>query len=173
MGPALVELGIQVLAAHLFIQYFGTLSMFTPPICLAAYAAGSIAEAPPMRTAFNAVRIGILAYPVPFLFVYSQTFLLMGPPGHIALAVLTAFFGTFLIGCAAVGYLFRKLGLQVRLALAIAGVALLIPASDQHFAFGLLTDVGGVCLSVPLLLREWRARQNVKESKIYSSDAYG
>jgi len=156
MGPALIQLGIDVLAAHLFILYFGTLSMVTPPICLAAFASAALAGADSMRTGYTSMRMAILAYPVPFLFVFFPALLLMGSPVETTLAVITAMIGSFLIGCAIVGYLFRNLSPQVRVLMTLAGISLLIPASTPYFIVGLLSDIVGVLLALPLLFWEWR-----------------
>lgn len=164
MGPALVELGIPMMAAHLFILYFGTLSMFTPPICLAAYAAGSIAEAPPMRTGFTAMRLGFLAYPVPFLFVYSQTLILQGSPTAIVVDLITIVLAAFFIGTAFVGFLVRDLGSLKRLGFAIAGVGLLIPVDGNFASIGALANVAGLCLGLPLLTIELRSRRRTRLS---------
>ena len=76
VGPAFSKLGILPIAAHLFIFYFGMLSMVTPPVCLASYAAASIGKTDPMRTGWEAMRLCAIAYIVPFLFVFSPALLL-------------------------------------------------------------------------------------------------
>ena len=171
MGPALIELGIPVLAAHLFILYFGTLSMVTPPICLAAFAGAALAGSDSMRTGMTAMRVGILAYPVPFLFVFFPVLLLKGSPGEIALAAITAMAGSYMIGCAAVGYLFRALNSPVRVLLALAGIGLLIPASGQYYTFGLFSDIIGACLALPVLL--WECREGKRREILRYTEAMG
>ena len=79
VAPALIEVGIPDLAAHLFVLYFGMMSMTTPPVAIAAFTAASIAQADPMRTGLAGVRFGWSAYIVPFLFVSSPTLLMQGP----------------------------------------------------------------------------------------------
>lgn len=163
MAPSLIQLGVGVLAAHLFILYFGVLSMITPPICFAAFAAAAVAGADSMRTGYTSMRIGILAYPVPFLFVLFPVLLLMGSPIEIAVAVITAIFGSFLVGCAAVGYLFRGLSPQVRLLMALAGIGLLIPAQQgELYMVGLLSDIIGGGLALLMLAWEWQMRKRLK-----------
>ncbi len=71
VAPGLSKLGILPIAAHLFIFYFGMLSMVTPPVCLASYAAASIGKTDPVRTGWEAMRLCAIAYVVPFLFVFS------------------------------------------------------------------------------------------------------
>ena len=72
-GPALVKLGVPLLSAHMFIFYYAVLATMTPPVAASAFAAGALAEAHPMQVGFMAVRLGIAAYIVPFLFVYGDS----------------------------------------------------------------------------------------------------
>lgn len=77
MGPALAKLGVPALATHLFVFYYSALSAITPPVAIAAFAAAPIADAHPMRVAFTAVRLAIVAFLIPFVFVYNQSLLLV------------------------------------------------------------------------------------------------
>lgn len=158
LAPALVELGVDLLAAHLFVLYCGMLSMITPPICLAAYAGAAIAGSDAMRTGYAATRLGIVAYLVPFLFVFSPALLLKGSPGEIVVPMITAIAGCFFLGSALSGYLFQELNLAKRGLIALAGVSLLIPIQSQFLMVGLLTDVLGGSLALVLLLWEWRRK---------------
>ena len=90
VAPSLVQAGIDPIAAHLFILYFGMMSMITPPIALAAFAAAAIAKAPAMATGWAAMRFGWAAYVIPVLFAFSPTLILIGDPGAVAFAALTA-----------------------------------------------------------------------------------
>ncbi|HZD40452.1 MAG TPA: TRAP transporter fused permease subunit, partial [Terriglobales bacterium] len=154
IAPALVQLGIDALAAHLFIFYFGMASMTTPPIALAAFAAASIAQCDPMRTAVHAMRFGVVKYIVPFLFVFSPALLLKGGLGDVALATLTALVGAVLLGMALTGYFVREIGWLKRVFLGIAAVSLLIPAAGKGFIFTWITDVVGITLAAAILASE-------------------
>lgn len=158
LAPSLIELGVEPLAAHLFILYYGILAMITPPICFAAFAGAAVAGAESMRTGYTAMRLGILAYPVPFLFVFSPALLLMGAPGNIIVSMVTAMAGCFLVGVALVGYLFRELSLQMRVLMGLVGVGLLIPIQSQFFMVTLLSNIICSSLALVLLLWEWRLR---------------
>ncbi len=160
LAPALVHLGIGILAAHLFVLYTGMLSMITPPVCLAAYAAGSIAGANAMRTGYSAMRLGIIAFIIPFLFVLSPALLLMGSLKDIISATVTAIIGCFFLGSGATGYLFQELSLLKRMLIVIAGIGLLIPAQIQIFGIGFITDIIGGGLGLGLVIFEWRKRLN-------------
>jgi len=148
------------IAAHLFIFYFGMLSMITPPVCLAIYAAASLAKTDPIRAGWEAVRLGVLAYVVPFLFVFSPTLLLLGPWENVALSVATAIFGTALLGVGLVGYLFRVIGPVRRILFLIAAVGLLIPIVDagKHATLTWASNGVGLVLGAALILIQWLAR---------------
>jgi TRAP transporter 4TM/12TM fusion protein len=156
LAPALIQLGVPVLAAHLYIMYWGMLSAITPPVCLAAFAAGALAGADPMRTGYSAMRIGILVYIVPFLFVLGPALLLMGSPFEIFLSLVTAIVGSFMVGIGAAGYLFRKINLPLRLLMGLAGLGLLIPIQSGRLqSIAILTNSAGGLLTLLLIGREW------------------
>jgi TRAP transporter 4TM/12TM fusion protein len=166
VAPSLIELGVKPLAAHLYVMYFGMMSMITPPIAIAAFAAASLAKADPMRTGFAATRFGWTAFIVPVLFVYSPSLLLIGDTVEVAVAFCTAVFGVGLVSCATVGFFMRSLGPSGRLLFAAAGIAALIPANA--FPGGVLLDVVGVVGGIALILFEYltvrRARAPAKSN---------
>ena len=165
VAPALVQLGIDPLAAHLFIFYFGMVSMITPPICLAAYTAAAIAQADSMKTGLEATRLGIVAYIVPFLFAFSPTLLLKGAMVDVCLATITAIAGTVLISVALTGYLFRKITGIRRLILGLAAMALLFPHVGPGVLFSWATNVVGIVLAIIVagaeVWKELRNRRNL------------
>jgi TRAP-type uncharacterized transport system fused permease subunit len=172
LAPALVELGVPLLAAHLYIMYWGMLSSITPPVCLAAFAAAALAGADPMRTGYSAMRIGILVYIVPFLFVLFPALLLMGTPAEIGIAFVTALMGSFMIGIAAVGYLFRHISLPTRLLMGLAGLGLLIPIQSGDLQmFGIFSNFTGLVLTLLLLFYEWYAGRRLKTNRPVESPA--
>jgi TRAP-type uncharacterized transport system fused permease subunit len=140
------------MAAHLFVLYFGMMSMITPPVALAAFAAAGIAGADPMRTGFAAMRFGWTAYIVPFLFVASPSLLLIGEPAAVALAIVTAVMGVWLVSIAVTGHLARPLRVSLRLLFGLVGVLAMIPAGA--FAGAIWTDIVGVVLGGFLIARE-------------------
>jgi TRAP transporter 4TM/12TM fusion protein len=149
-APALVNLGIPPLIAHLFVFYYGVLSFLTPPVCLAAYAGASIAGANMMQTAFQSMRLGIGAYLVPFIFAYKPALILQGTIFQVVEAILFACIGITFIAVAVEGYLFRHLNLTKRVAFFSGGLVTMVP--------GLLFDAVGLCIIVPLVIFEYRAR---------------
>lgn len=100
LAPAVIEMGVPVLAAHLFIFYFGLLSMITPPVAVASFVAAGIAEASLWRTSFTAIKLGIAAYFLPFLFVYNDSLLLRGTWVEILLIFLTCLVSGLMIASA-------------------------------------------------------------------------
>jgi TRAP transporter 4TM/12TM fusion protein len=156
VAPALIQLGINPMAAHLFIFYFGMMSMITPPVAVAAFAAAAIAKADPMRTGFAAMRFGWTAFIVPFLFVASPSLILIGSPWSILQAVVTAFLGVWLVSIGLAGHFVRPIGWLSRGLFAASGVLALIPAGA--FAGGIFTDIVGVGVGVVLLAYELARR---------------
>ncbi len=126
-APALVELGLQPMAAHLFVLYFGMLSMLTPPVAIAAFVAANMAKAPAMATGWEAVRIAWPAYLIPFLFAASPALLLDAPALETAITIVTALAGVYFVTCGIVGFFGTDLGPVKRLAIVIAGVLILLP----------------------------------------------
>ena len=157
VAPSLVKLGIEPLAAHLFVLYFGMMSMVTPPVAIAAFAAAGLAGSSPMRTALEATRLAWPAFLVPFLFVAAPSLLLIGSPLQVFLAATTALAGVWLVSAGSIGYFAGPLPAIVRLAFAVAGVCLLIPGGA--FEGAVLVDVLGASLGAALVgWRHVRAR---------------
>lgn len=158
VAPALVQLGVDVMAAHLFIVYFSSISMITPPVCGAAYAGAALAGADPMKTGWTATRLGIIAYIVPFLFVQFPGLLLKGSFIEIFVTFSSALFGCFILASSLSGYLFNYLSLLKRILLALAGFGLLIPIQKNLFEIGLIINVGSGILAIILLIKELKEK---------------
>jgi TRAP transporter 4TM/12TM fusion protein len=157
IAPALVKVGVAPMAAHMFLLYFGIMSMVTPPVALSAFAAANIAGSDVDKTGWTATRIGWAAYIVPFLFALSPSLLMKGEPLAVAWAVLTASLGIWLGTVGVVGYLRHGLSPSVRFFFIVAGVLTLIPA--DMFPGAILTDVAGLALGATLVAREFRLRR--------------
>jgi TRAP transporter 4TM/12TM fusion protein len=159
VAPALVKVGVDPLAAHMFILYFGMMSLITPPVAPAAYVAAAIAQAPSMATGWTAMRFGWTAYIVPFLFVYSPAILMKGSIVDIAMVMFTSLFGIWLICAAMTGFLSRLLPLSSRVLFTIAGIMMMLP--HQASAFMLAVNLAGIALAVVLVLYELRKGKEV------------
>ncbi|MBI2319532.1 MAG: TRAP transporter fused permease subunit, partial [Betaproteobacteria bacterium] len=158
LAPALTKLGIQPMAAHLFVFYYAMLSMITPPICIAAFAGAALAGANAMRTGYTSTRLGIIAYLVPFVFIFDPLLLFQGPALLIVLAIATAAGGTVAIGIAMAGYFVRPLGWLNRVLLAAGGIALLIPPGGTIPNSWAINAVGAA-VSLAIVVAEWRSRR--------------
>jgi TRAP transporter 4TM/12TM fusion protein len=152
-APALTSMGIPPLLAHFFVFYYGVLSFLTPPVCLAAYAAASLAGANMIQTAFQSMRLGIAAYIVPFIFAYKPALLLMGTPFEVTEACIAALIGVSFIAIGLEGFLFRPIQMWKRGIFILGGLILMVP--------GLLFDAVGLCVVLPVFLMEWRSRRSV------------
>jgi TRAP-type uncharacterized transport system fused permease subunit len=157
VAPALVKVGVPPLAAHLFILYFGMMSLITPPVAPAAYVAAAIAGSPSMATGWTSMRFGWSAYIVPFLFVYSPAMLMKGSLWDIIVVTLTSLIGIWLICAAMVGYLTRVLPAGTRVALAATGVLLMLPHQASALVLGL--NVAGFVLAIILIGWELKYRR--------------
>ncbi len=149
MAPALIRLGVSDVAAHLYVIYWGLASFYTPPTCIAVFVTASIAKSKVWETGWEAVRLGIAAFLIPFAFVYNDGLLLQGDLAHIVLAVATAMVGAVLVAASVRGYLFSILNPFQRLGVFASGLLFIGPGIIMPLA-GLATM--GVAL-VPDLLR--------------------
>lgn len=136
-APALLHLGIGLVQAHLFLFYISCLAPFTPPICAAAFVAAGIAQTNWLKLAFVSMRLGLVAYIVPFLMIWSPEFLGMGDPLQILLVVSTAALGATFMAAGSFGYLLKKINMFTRLAFLAGGILLFVPGW-QSDVLGLL-----------------------------------
>jgi TRAP transporter 4TM/12TM fusion protein len=166
VGPVLGKLGVVPLAAHLFIFYFGMMSMVTPPVALAAYAAAAIAKAPIMGTAMAAFRFALVGFTLPYLFVFRPQLLMLdttgGPAGFfpVVVAFLLAVAGIVPFAAAIAGRLFTDLSAGFRTALLLVAALLLLPGPHVEVA-GLgvpVLNVAGLLLLLALVTLDARRR---------------
>ena len=146
-APALVGLGILPIAAHMFILYFGMMSMVTPPTALAAYAAAAIAGADVMKTGFTAWMFSLAGYILPFMFVLNPAFLMIGSAIEILLAATTGVIGVIALAAAVIGHARTGLARSVRAVVFIGAVVIIHP--------GWITDLLGLALVVPVAARQY------------------
>ena len=159
--PALVNLGVPVIAAHLFCLYFAVISAITPPVALAAYAGASISGGNAMTTGFIATRLGLAAYIIPYMFVYGPALLTIGEPLNVLLAATTALVGVVGLAAAAEGWLLGRMVAWERLLALGSALCLIKP--------GWMTDLAGLVLFGAVALTQFRRyglqRQQVAVNK--------
>jgi TRAP-type uncharacterized transport system fused permease subunit len=129
LAPSLIKLGVTPMAAHMYVMYFGMLSMITPPVAIAAYAAANIARVSGWTVGWTAVVVGWSTFFIPFLFVTEPTLLMDGSWGAIAWDFARNLLGIFLGTAAVIGFAFTRLALPMRIAFGAAALAILIPPS--------------------------------------------
>jgi TRAP transporter 4TM/12TM fusion protein len=127
LAPSLIKLGVTPMAAHMYVMYFGMLSMITPPVAIAAYAAANIARVSGWTTGWTAVVVGWSTFFIPFLFITEPTLLMDGSWGAIAWDFARNMLGIFIGTAAVVGFAFTALALPLRSAFGAAALAILIP----------------------------------------------
>ena len=138
-APILIKIGVETLAAHMFVFYFGIVADITPPVALAAYAGSAIAQSKPMKTAFNATKLAIAAFIVPYIFAINPALLFINTSVlDVVIITLTATLGIFALALGTQGYLYCKIHPVLRIAAAAGGLTLLYP--------GLFTDIIGLLL---------------------------
>jgi TRAP transporter 4TM/12TM fusion protein len=158
IAPGMVNLDIDKMAAHMFLFYYACIGMITPPVALAAYAGAALAGANFWRTGYSATRLGIVAYVVPFLFVFTPGFLLKGSLVWIIAAIVPAVFGIFVLCIALAGYFVNKISFPARVLFGLSGMALLFPIRNPLNMLDLFINIGGGALSLLLLIWEWKRR---------------
>lgn len=148
VAPALTNMGVLPIAAHLFIFFFALVSDLTPPVAPGAFIAAGIAEADMMRTAWQACRLGLVVYILPFMFVYNPALLLHGKLGDVFQAAATALIGVYALACGIQGYMFRAARVYERVMFFVASLFLIMPGSITDLA-GILILAGVVLMQKP------------------------
>jgi TRAP transporter 4TM/12TM fusion protein len=143
VAPALTQMGVDPMAAHLFIFFFALVSDLTPPVAPGAFVAAGIAGADMMRTAWMACRLGLVVYILPYMFVYNNALMLKGDLDDIILSAVTAFIGVYALACGIQGYMFRPAKFFERILFFVAALALIKP--------GWISDLVGLAIFIGLI----------------------
>ena len=147
-APILMDpsIGVTKMAAHFFVFYFGIVADITPTVALAAYAGSAIAKADPMKTGFNATKLAIAAFIVPYIFAFSPQMLFVDVTGafQVVQICISALLGIFGVAAALNGFLYRPIPALLRVAMAVGGLGMMIP--------GTATDIAGFVLVVGIVL---------------------
>lgn len=153
-APALIQLGVPILAAHMFVFYFGIIADITPPVALAAYAGSAISGGDPLKTGVNASKLGIAAFIIPYVFVLSPQLLGIGATfGSVLFTTITAIIGMTGISGAMIGQFYCKANILERLILLAGGLCLIDPQT--------LTDIIGIAiLAAVFALQYFRTKKH-------------
>jgi TRAP-type uncharacterized transport system fused permease subunit len=159
IAPSLKTMGFEVIAVHLFIFYYAILSAITPPVCAAIYVGAGIAQANWVKTAWIAMRLALVEYLIPFVFIYNTSLLFLGPPETILLSFITATIGVSMIGCATMGYLAGPMNPFMRMVLLIGSTMCITP--------GLRSDAAGLgILALVYAYQKIQARKGSRQAEI-------
>ncbi|MDX1490971.1 MAG: TRAP transporter permease [Pseudohongiellaceae bacterium] len=158
LAPALINAGLNPLASHMFIMYWGMLSFITPPVALSAFAAATVAQTSAMKVGLEAMRLGAIIYFIPFFFVFNPALLLQGSVAEIAPVLVTAIIGVTLVSGGLQGYLIGfgnlgkgAMGLGSRILLFLAGLVFAIPGGGMLGLSQVWLAVSGVALAAVAL----------------------
>lgn len=127
IAPALIQLGLDVLPAHLFLIFFSALSAITPPVGVAAYTAAGIAQANPIAIGLQATKLAAVGFIVPFMFVFQPSLLLQGDIWVVLISVVTAIIGVYFLAAGIEGYLRQRLKTWEQIALIVLSIGLILP----------------------------------------------
>jgi len=152
-GPALIKAGVVPMAAHLFIVYFAAMATMTPPVCLSAYAAAGIAESDPMKVGYTAVRLGIVAFIIPYVFIYQPELILAGKGGLQTLfPILIITIGVLALAAGVNQHAFKKTQWWETGSLIAAGLLMFLPST--------IFSLAGLVLFAVILLHQRIATKN-------------
>jgi len=152
--PALMEFGLLPISAHIFVLYFAAISAITPPVCAAVYITSGIAESNWLKTGFISVGMGISAFIIPFIFMYSNELLMIGSWHSILLVTFTTIIGTVLLAGAFVGNIFIDINNITRIVFVISGILIMVP--------GYMTTLVGVLISSAFYIYNLRVTKNLQ-----------
>jgi TRAP transporter 4TM/12TM fusion protein len=153
LAPALVKLGVTPMAAHMFVMYNGILSMITPPVAFAAYAAANIARTDGWTTGWIACVVGWSTFILPFLFVLTPSLLMDGSWTEIVLNFSRVTFGIWLGTIAAVGFSFARLNPMGRAIYAVISLAVVLP--PETFTGAIWINAAGITAAIVVLAIDW------------------
>ncbi|WP_294522940.1 TRAP transporter permease [uncultured Anaerovibrio sp.] len=152
-APALLQMGVPVLAAHMFVFYFGIIADVTPPVALAAYAASGISGGKPLMTGVNASKLAIAAFIIPYIFVMSPVLLMIDATAFgLVFSTVTAVLGMVGLSSAMIGYLADHCNVLERVILFVSGILMIIP--------GIETDLPGLIVFIVIVFIQKKRKKN-------------
>jgi len=161
-GPALLAMGCDLLSAHLFVFYFAILASVTPPVCIAAYCGAAIAGSDPLKTGFEAFKLAIVGFIVPYIFMYNPALLLRGSVSEIFSVTVLLMSTVILLASGLTGYLIRKLNILERIILIAVAVGLIIINTNPSLINLTLAEIIVITLIIAEIFKKIRRKINVK-----------
>ncbi|MGI9372457.1 MAG: TRAP transporter permease [Hyphomicrobiales bacterium] len=167
--PALIKIGVEPIAAHMFAFYFGVVSSITPPVALASFAAAAIARTPPMMTAIESTRVGIAKYLVPLVFVYNPSLLFVGSIWLTIVSTLIVLGGLWVLSIGLEGWYRGAVERPKRIAILVAAACLLIPPNTTVLGVaGYIWVIVGAVLAAatvgPRVLAAFQGREQMSDA---------
>ena len=157
IAPALVQIGVEPLAAHFFVFYYAIFAGLTPPVCGTVFVASAMADSNWLKTAWISIRLSIGAFLVPFILIFNPGMILIGSTVEIVRTTISSLFGIFALGAGFMGYLTRNLNWPVRILLMVSGIAMVDP--------GMVTDIIGVALILAVVVYLLISGKKMADSK--------
>jgi TRAP-type uncharacterized transport system fused permease subunit len=168
-GPALQALGIDVLTAHLFVFYFAILAEITPPVSIASYCGAAISGADPLKTGFESLRLAIVGFIIPYIFVYNPAFLLSGTFMQIVSLIILVIYAVITLASAFRGYLHRVLNPVEQGLMGILSAALIVVACNQAIMHQLIVQIILIASMVMFFVLLAIARTKSKKDTVLAS----
>jgi TRAP-type uncharacterized transport system fused permease subunit len=174
LAPALIQVGLDPLAVHLYIFYWGMLSFITPPVALGAFAAASVAKTPPMKTGFEAMRIGSIIYFIPFFFVFDPALIMHGTWDNILISTALAIFGVWMFAGGMQGYIVgigpifgdRPFNWVLRFPLLLGAILIALPGEAIPGIDDLQLFVIGLVVMSPVLIAAFLQNRGAARKQI-------
>ena len=158
VAPLMVKMGIPVLTSHFFSLYYANIAFITPPIAIGAFVGAGIAQASFWRVSFTAVRLAIVGFVIPVVFVYRPALLMFGSPVEIIWAMVACTLLAILLASALEGWFFERLSIAERILLGGTALALIPP--------NLPVNLAAVTLAILILLRQWLSTRTNKAATL-------
>ena len=161
-APILVKMGIPLLAAHMFVFYFGIVADITPPVALAAYAGSAIAKSNPLKTGVTATRLAIAAFIIPYMFAYNPKMLFIDAHWYDVVSIaITSFIGIYAVAAGMEGHMFTKLPWWQRILTLAGGLMLIVPET--------ITDIVGIAIVVLIIVIQKMSENKLKKLSVSST----
>ncbi|MDR1138239.1 MAG: TRAP transporter fused permease subunit, partial [Synergistaceae bacterium] len=153
LAPAMQKLGVEAIVAHMFIFYFANMSMITPPVAIASYTAAGIAKTGLWETGIEAVRLALVLFLIPYVFIYNPALLSIGSPVDIALVFFTCSIGALGLGIGIIGYWRGNIPPAERVIYVIAALCLIAPES--------ISDIIGLAVLLSMMVYRYRKTRKI------------